>query len=104
MLGIIPWAFIIHILLIISDSIWMISVIDTQQKYVKERLRSFYFLLISEDIKINDPSQGYYRFAYLNNINELSDKISKNNQFYDGIKKINFSQSQVSYLENMSTD
>jgi len=56
MLGIFPWAMLIHILLVISDSIWMIMDIDGNQKYVKMRLRSFLTLLIDDGIKINDAS------------------------------------------------
>ena len=56
MLGIFPWALIIHILLVISDSIWMLNDINNEQSYVKKRFRSFLTLLIDDGIKINDPS------------------------------------------------
>jgi hypothetical protein len=56
MLGVFPWALLIHILLVISDSIWMLNDINKEQSYVKKRFRSFLTLFIDDGIKINDPS------------------------------------------------
>lgn len=98
MLGVFPWALLMHILLVICDSIWMALVIDNQQAYVKMRLRSFLILLIDDGIKINDPTQGYYRMKYLSSLSDLNKKINENNKFYDGISKVNFIDSEVTYI------
>lgn len=104
MLGIFPWALIIHILLVISDSIWMVMVVDMQQDYVRARLRSFLTLLIDDGIKINDASMGYYRIKYFADLKECAGQITKNNKFYHGIGKVNFNDGDSTYVLDISQD